>query len=131
MKYKKRTYRRIENLENLLQNRVQDLSYALFRTLCRRHTKATRLVLYYERGGRCAYPYCRQTDIKRLTLDHIVPISTAYNLNWSVALTNDKENLQLLCQKHHALKDANAPDLRIAAYYLATETQLESVGETI
>lgn len=51
-----------------------------------------------------------------LTVDHIVPISVAYYLNWTAEETRSIENLQPLCREHHAIKDENVGQLRTAAW---------------
>jgi len=102
----------------LVQKRQQELSYLLFkRKVCRDRYRIDKSALWHRRK-KCAWRWCRERDIDKLTVDHIVPISVAYYLNWTVKQTRSYGNIQLLCQRHHATKDSEVHQLQREAYRL-------------
>lgn len=105
-------------LAPLIRRRRQDMGYPLFKKkVCKFRYRIDKNAVWY-RNKKCAWRWCREKDITQLTVDHIVPISVAYYLNWSVKQTRSYGNIQLLCAKHHAVKDALVLVLRKEAYNL-------------
>ena len=109
-------------LKPLIRKRQQDMGYTLFKKkVCKHRYRIDKMALFWRNKKKCAWRWCRERDIMRLTIDHIVPISVAYYLNWSVKQTRAYGNMQLLCQKHHATKDSFVHELRIEAYRLTVD----------
>lgn len=98
----------IDDLDSLTKDKIQHYSYSNF---CRKAHNATgrinKNMLYFHGKKKCVYPYCRNRLVNELQKDHIVPISVAYFLNWSLKETRSFSNIQLLCDSHHKIKDAN------------------------
>lgn len=82
------------------------------------HFRIDKNALYWITGKKCRYPWCRERDINKLTIDHVVPIVVAYHLNWSIMEVRAYDNVQLLCRPHHAKKDKDVANLRVAAWKL-------------
>jgi 5-methylcytosine-specific restriction endonuclease McrA len=71
---------------------------------------ARKTILYERAGGRCEFSQgCNVVDTKALTIDHRMSRRMASLLGWSDERTNSVDNLQLLCERHHNLKDTDTP----------------------
>ena len=70
--------------------------------------------IWWLTGKKCAWKWCRVHDPKLLTIDHIVPIARAIDLGWKKYQINHRDNLQLLCRKHHDLKDYDIMRVRLS-----------------
>lgn len=100
----------------------QPLSKNLYTKTCREALAAIgKVVLFYELGQKCSHPDCQERALRFLTVDHVMPIAVAYRLNWPWEKTAAIENLQLLCSKHHVIKDRHVKQLSIKAYNLQFE----------
>lgn len=80
-------------------------NYQLRKKNIHRASNSRKHVIWWFNGKKCARKWCRVTDPKLLTVDHIVPASIALRSGWNKKEINGRENLQLLCQKHHNEKD--------------------------
>ena len=108
-------YSRIEenDLVGLVRNRAQEFEYRRFQKIIRRHLERVSAgTIYWNGKHKCYFPYCRERNLRKLTKDHIVPIAVAYCLNWTIEETKSYKNLQLLCKKHHMVKDGNVEKLK-------------------
>ena len=106
-----------DDLSKLTRHRVQDWQYRKFCRKARRKLEKTSIVgIFYQGKKKCWYPWCREKRVYSLTKDHIVPISVAYYLNWTLEETCSYRNLQLLCVKHHARKDKHVSKLKEKAF---------------
>ena len=102
-----------KDLLGLTRLRNQDLEYKRFKKIIRRHLERVPAgAIYWNGKHKCWFPYCRERNLRKLTKDHIVPVSVAYYLNWTIAETKSYKNLQLLCKKHHMIKDRNVEILK-------------------
>lgn len=100
------------DLQQLLDKRNGGLPYDIFRKKVYRWAPGnSKYDLYYLRGRCCEWPGCTETEYKKLTVDHVVPVSVAYRLGWSVRRCRSYGNLQILCHKHHRYKDRNVHEL--------------------
>lgn len=89
-----------------------------FKTVRKGHLGRQKRILY-EKRHRCAIKWCRVTDYRDLTVDHIMPVSVAFASNWNVTRVMSIKNLQLLCSRHHSDKDSyhNIKAAKLAAVY--------------
>lgn len=112
----------IDDIPKLWIPTYREVGLYLFSKQCRANTYVKGAHRYY--GKYCAKNGCMEDYC--LTVDHVVPITVAYYLNWTVAQTVRLENLQLLCQPHHKEKDLSVKELRSAAatYNLNHQNQL-------
>lgn len=66
-----------------------------------RHSAADIASLFSMQRGKCAHPWCRSLLTKKLHVDHILPLA--------LGGSNDRTNLQLLCQTCNCSKGAKHP----------------------
>lgn len=111
----------VQDIPSLWVAEYREIGFYLFHRQCRSSTMTRAAHVRY--GKYCMAQGCLETYL--LTVDHVVPISVAYYLNWTVWQTSAMSNLQLLCQKHHSEKDNPVvlSLLRSAASKYNTENQ--------
>lgn len=119
----------VADLPALVDKRNGGLGYYLFRQKVYKDSTLSKREIYARAKKKgCEQPYCRRKYLIDLTVDHIVPVCVAYWLGWSVRRTKSASNLQLLCQKHHIIKDRNVADLKHAAVHLKYPLMKKSIA---